>query len=152
VRYERGSDSPEGFYRDSFDLHTLKRELLDPLSPDGSGTYRTACFDHVNDRRVESEVNVVRPPAVLLFDGVFLHRPELCGYWDYSIFLDVDPAESVRRCVARSGRHDLSLDPADPVHRRYVQGQALYLAECHPQECATLVVDNGDVDAPFIAA
>ena len=152
VRHARGRDSPEGFYRDSFDLETLMRELLDPLSPGGSGTYRTAVFDHVSDRPVASEPGVVLPPAVLLFDGIFLHRPELRGYWDYSIFLDVDSDESVRRCVARSGRSDVSLDPADPVHRRYVQGQALYLAECRPMECAAIVVDNRDVAAPFIAA
>jgi uridine kinase len=28
--------------------------------------------------------------AILLFDGIFLHRPELRPYWDFSIFLAVN--------------------------------------------------------------
>jgi uridine kinase len=36
IRYRLGRDSPEGFYRDSYDLDALQRELLDPLSPGGS--------------------------------------------------------------------------------------------------------------------
>src|SRR4051812_12414581 len=34
-RYQRGEDSPEGCYDDSFDFAALQRVLLDPLGPDG---------------------------------------------------------------------------------------------------------------------
>jgi hypothetical protein len=34
------------------------------------------------------------PEAVVLFDGIFLHRPELVDAWDLSVFLlrEVNPA------------------------------------------------------------
>ncbi len=32
IRYRLGADSPEGYYRDSFDYETLKAVLLDPLA------------------------------------------------------------------------------------------------------------------------
>ena len=34
-RYRLGADSPEGYYRDSFDYETLKAVLLDPLGARG---------------------------------------------------------------------------------------------------------------------
>lgn len=51
VRYRHGRHCPEGFYRDSYDYATLKRVLLDPLSPSGSGRYVPAMFEHASDSR-----------------------------------------------------------------------------------------------------
>lgn len=52
IRYRKGRYSPEGFYHDSYDYEALKRLLLDPLAPAGSGVYTTAVFNHVMDRPV----------------------------------------------------------------------------------------------------
>jgi pantothenate kinase len=41
-RYARGSDCPEGYYHDSFDLDGLVEMLLRPLGPGGTGHYQTA--------------------------------------------------------------------------------------------------------------
>jgi hypothetical protein len=38
---------------------------------------------------------------VLLFDGVFLMRPELRAYWDLTIYLDISADESLRRALTR---------------------------------------------------
>src|SRR5688572_3178413 len=76
VRYARGPDSPEGYFLDSFDYAAVKRELLEPLGPKGSGRFRVAVFDYRTDRAVDSSPRVAGRDAVLLFDGVFLARPE----------------------------------------------------------------------------
>ncbi|HEY9010107.1 MAG TPA: uridine kinase, partial [Devosia sp.] len=101
VRYAKGKDSPEGFYRDSFDLAAFRRELLDPLGPGGSGRHRRVHFDHRTDSAVASPIEHADRSAVLLVDGIFLHRPELRSCWDLSIFLDVPFAESYRRMAVR---------------------------------------------------
>jgi hypothetical protein len=36
-----------------------------------------------------------------------------------------------------------------PVHR-YLEGQNLYFRECRPWALATIVVDNDDLEAPFV--
>jgi uridine kinase len=151
IRYAKGKDSPQGYFEDSFNYDLLTEYLLDPLSPGGSMKYRTEAFDYRIDEPVDSPICVAQVPALLLFDGIFLHRPELIGYWDYSVFLHVSPRESVRRCIARAGAEGPSTDPDDPVHRRYVVGQKKYLDACNPMAHATLVVDNDDFDAPYIA-
>jgi uridine kinase len=89
------------------------------------------------------------PDCILVFDGIFLHRPELRNYWDFSIFLSVDFSVSVGRCATR--------DNTSPVveaaaNRRYVEGQRLYLRECEPSRHATLTIDNNDLAQPRIIA
>ncbi len=48
-RYQRGTDSPEGYYEDAFDYDSLKKDLLAPLGPLGSRKYRHAVFDVSTD-------------------------------------------------------------------------------------------------------
>jgi uridine kinase len=85
--------------------------------------------------------------SILVFDGIFLHRPELRDYWDVSIFLEVAFAASVARCAQREGS---SPDPEAAANRRYVEGQMLYLRTCDPRARASLTIDNNDLLAPFI--
>lgn len=139
VRYRRGRECPVGFYRDSYDYATLARVLLDPLSPGGSGRFRREVFDVEADRAVDAPEEQAEPGAILLFDGIFLHRPELRRYWDFSVFLRVDWARNHRlRGQAGAGQE------------RYSEGQALYFRDCRPWDQASLIIDNHDLAAPFI--
>lgn len=147
VRYRRGRHCPEGFFLDSFDYPLLHRVLLGPLSPGGDARYRAAAFDHRTDSAVRSPPRLAPPGAALVFDGIFLHRPELRDRWDYSVFLRVRFAVSVARCAERDGGDP---DPDAAPNRRYVEGQRLYLSRCDPQRQATVVIDNTDLAAPFM--
>lgn len=149
VRHRRGRESPEGYYLDSFDHAALLESLLCPLGPGGDRRIRRAVFDHRSDSSVDAPLENAEVDAVLLFDGVFLHRPELRAYWDFSVFLRVEFSASLPRAEAR--------EPAaarDEIRRiyatRYVPGQRLYLAEVQPEAQASLVVDNNDLARPRI--
>ncbi len=147
VRYRLGRGSPEGFYRDSYDYKMFKRVLLDPLSPGGSGRYRTAIHDVETEMPVSVPEEQAEVGAVLLLDGIFLHRPELRDYWDASVWLEVPFSVSVPRMAERDAD---SPDPDAPEHRRYVEGQKLYLDESMPKRHATFGINNSDLNAPFI--
>ncbi|MDP9763091.1 uridine kinase [Deinococcus enclensis] len=148
-RYRVGRDSPEGFYRDSYDHAALRRVLLDPLGPGGSGRYQTAVFDV--DRDVPVQVPERQAPAgsVLIVDGLFLHRPELRGAWDDSVFLRVPFEVSVPRGAARGPGYG-SPDPEAPSNRRYIGGNRLYFREADPERQAGVIVDNADLTRPVI--
>jgi uridine kinase len=118
-RYRRGRCSPEGYFEDSYDYAALRRVLLDPLGPNGTGRYRAAIFDHAVDMPLSSPEREVLPGSILVFDGIFLHRQELRNCWDISIFLEVAFDVSVARCARRDGT---SPDPAAAANRRYVEG------------------------------
>lgn len=148
-RYRRGRDSPEGFYRDSFDLRRVCSDLLDPLSPGGGGRFRRAVWDLARDVPQLRPVEQAEPGDILVLDGVFLHRPQLRSYWDYSVFLEVAFEVSVPRMARRDGG---SPDLQAASNRRYVEGQRLYLAECAPRHRASVVIDHNDVLAPVVIA
>lgn len=151
VRYGRGRASPEGFYRDSYDYVGLRRALLDPLGPGGSLRYQTAMFDVDEDQPILREEQIARPGSVLIVDGLFLHRPELRDVWDDSIFLRVAFAVSVPRGAAR-GPGFGSPDPHSESNRRYIGGNRLYFQEANPENWAGVVLDNNNLDAPFIVS
>jgi uridine kinase len=151
-RYRLGAQSPEGYYRDSFDDDALRRELLAPLGADGNRFYRTTVFDFRTDTAVEAPRRRGAEDAVLLFDGVFLLRPELRSCWDLCIFVRVRPEEALRRALVRD--RDL-FGSAEEVERRYraryLPGQQLYLAEALPLAHADFVVDNDDPEHPRLS-
>ncbi|AEE45245.1 uridine kinase [Cellulomonas fimi] len=146
-RYARGRSSPEGFYLDSYDLDALRRELLEPFAAGGSRRYRTAVRDVATDRVLDGAPATAPDDAVLLVDGIFLHRPELAPWWDVSVFLDVPFAVTYARMAVRDG---CPADPEDPANTRYREGQRRYLRSVDPARRATVVVDNADPAAPVL--
>jgi uridine kinase len=145
LRYRQGRDSPDGFFEDSYDYPALLRCLLDPLSEGGDGRFRRAAFDHRRDEPVAAPLEAAPAGAILVLDGLFLHRRELREVWDFSVFLQVDFATSYARMARRDG---CPADPDAPTNRRYRDGQLRYLRECRPAEHASAVVDNTDVEHP----
>ncbi|MDF2576420.1 MAG: tmk 1 [Agromyces sp.] len=150
-RYLRGRNSPEGFYRDSFDYATFRRVLIDPFR-DGAQTagttgFQLAAFDVVRDAPVESQWVTAPLDAVLVVDGIFLHRPELRDLWDWSIWLDVPVDMTFARMALRDGSDP---DPEAPSNARYRQGQEIYRREARPREAASVIVDNADLAHPRI--
>lgn len=149
VRYRLGHTSHEGFFLDSYNCSALKEALLDPLSPSGSGKYRTATFDLDADIPISMAEAQAPSEAILVLDGIFLHRPELRTYWDFSVFLDVAFSISIPRGAQRGPGYG-SPDPLAIENRRYVEGQKLYLQTCEPKQWATLIINNDDLTMPFV--
>lgn len=145
LRYRRGKDSPEGFFRDSYDYDALRTSLLYPARI--GKPFRTAVFDVRANRKATVNPLTVPLPALLLFDGIFLNRPELRDEWDLSVFLDVPFAVSYARMAKRDG---CDPDPDAESNRRYHDGQQLYFRECRPREVADVVIDYADVEMPAI--
>lgn len=100
VRYRLGRSSADGYFRDSFNYAALTSLLLGPLGADGSLRFRPAVFDCRANAEVAAPFETAARNAVLLFDGVFLLRPELRSHWDFSVFLDA-PFEVTIACAAR---------------------------------------------------
>ena len=151
LRIARGPDSPEGYYHDSFDYPALRTALLNPLGPVGSREFRRRVFDFRTDEPVASPPERAAADSVLIFDGVFLLRPELVDAWDFSVFVSVPFDETQRRAAARDaalfGGEEATLRR---YAARYVPGQRLYFGLAHPEEKADVVVDNADPTRPTI--
>jgi len=151
ARYQRGVDSAEGYFLDSFDYPTLRSELLDPLGPGGARLFRPAVFDHRNDRPVDVPHQRAGVDAILLFDGVFLQRSELGDAWDFRIWVEAPFDVTVPRAVRRdAGGQDQGAALRAKYQRRYMPGQIMYLDQYCPRNAANIVVDNADFDNPAL--
>lgn len=147
LRYRQGRGSSRGFYEDSFDYDSLTRLLLDPFGAAGDGRFVRAIFDVDKDLPIDPVFEQAGPRAILLFDGIFLYRPELRDLWTFSVFLDVDFAISVARMGLRDGT---APEASAQRNKRYVTGQKIYLTQSSPTRHATMVIDNNDLEHPRI--
>lgn len=152
VRSRRGKLSPEGYYEDSFNYQALKELLLDPLSSNGSRHYQVKMFNFRADTAVAAQTQTASSNDILIFEGVFLQRPELVDYWDLTIFVDISFETALTRALVR----DLPLFGSPDVIRerylkRYIPGQQIYFERCAPKEKANIVVDNRNPDVPIIS-
>lgn len=134
VRLERGRQDPDSLLEDWLDSSALRREVLDPLAPDGSGRYLPSLWDSARDRATRAPYVVAPPGAVLLLDGAFLLGRELA--FDVSVHLSMSVAALARRT------------PADdawtlPAYERYA-------AEIGPVQRADLVVRVDDPLRPAL--
>ena len=150
-RYRHGSDAPEGYYADAFDYVALCSVLLQPLGPDGNRRYKRAVFDFRTDTPIIVPEEEAADGAVLLFDGIFLQRPEIAAFWDYRMFVDVPMAIALQRALLR----DLPLfGSAEAIaaryHQRYFPAQQLYFQDAQPQQTADVIIENSDPLHPSV--
>lgn len=144
VRYARGRTSPEGFVADTYDYERFVDDVLEPLSGEGCGRYRAKSYDLASETPLSPPWQVAPDAAVIVVDGMFLHRDRLRNalgrkIWDLSVWLDVPVEDAVRRLAERYGSPS---EVGDPRIARYVEGQRLYIERYHPAERADLVIDN----------
>lgn len=69
VRYQKGRDSAEGFYEDSFQYSTLKKSLLNPLGANGNRRYKSRVFDLTADQPVAQPEEVAPFTALTRITG-----------------------------------------------------------------------------------
>ena len=151
-RYSRGPSSPEGCYFDSHDHEAIRQKLLEPLGPNGNRRFWPAVYHRETDTAVRSASSTAPADAVLLFDGVFLLRPEIVKHWDLSIFMTASFDRALERARSRgTALAGLAADTAEIEHawrNRYRPSQELYALEANPTEHANIIVDNEDVERP----
>jgi uridine kinase len=120
-RYRLGEYSPEGYYRDAFNIPAIGEFL--------SGE------------------------AAVVFEGMFLFRPELNPHWDFRLLLDIDAATSISRAVARDSG---VLGPEEVVRRkyelRYEPAWQLYVSLDRPEQHANIIIGNTDFSRPRIVS
>ncbi len=134
----------EGFYRGSYRYDAFRASVVEPLR--AGRPILPAIWDVDADEPAAAAPVDVPEDGVVVVEGIFLHRPELVGCWDATVWVEAPFAVSVPRGNARFP--GLPPDPDAPENARYVGGQRLYLAEADPSRRATWVFDNADLARP----
>ncbi|MCU1557337.1 MAG: uridine kinase [Microbacteriaceae bacterium] len=118
--------SPRTYYADAFDYSVFRRILIDPFRASGSTGFVLAAYDSRRETAIQPRWMSAGADAILIVDGVFLNRPELSGFWNYSVFVEVPVEESSVETSA----------------------DALYVAEVRPRSTASAIIDNSDDEHP----
>jgi uridine kinase len=147
-RYPRGEYSAEGCYYDTHDYDALNRVLLDPLGPNGDRRFQHTVYDHTADTVLSPPVSTAPADAILLFDGVFLMRPELIDRWDLRIFVSIALEKTVDRAVIRERQMSSQVDVERRWRERYIPSQQLYFGTVRPTEHADIIVHNDEPQQP----
>ncbi len=148
-RYRRGEFSAQGCYVDTHDHGTLKRVLLDPLGPGGDRRFRHTVYDHATDAVLSPPLTTAPADAVLVFDGVFLLRPELLDRWELRVLVSAALDRTVECAVVRESPVSSRADVERRWRERYLPAQRLYFATARPAEHAHVVVHNDDPRQPI---
>jgi len=148
-RYRRGEYSAESCYFDAHDYDALNRVLLDPLGPGGDRRCQHAVYDHTTDSALSPAVTTAPDDAVLVFDGVFLMRPELIDRWDLRIFVSTAFEKTLDRAVIREWRVLSAAEVERRWRERYVPSQQFYFATVRPTDHANFIVHNDEPQHPI---
>jgi len=135
VRLERGRDDPDAYYEDWIDTGALRREVLEPAGPQGSGELLPTLWDAERDRATRADYVPLAERTVVLVDGWFLLRDH--PPFDLTVHVSVSPAARRRQVAAEDAARML------PAFERYD-------AEVAPATIADVVVRADDARHPAV--
>jgi hypothetical protein len=134
VRLEHGRTDPDAYLDDRLDLSALRRELLDPWGPGGSGRYLPTFWDATRDRATRAAYETAPDGGVLLCDGALLLGWDLP--FDLAVHVRLSPA-ALRRRTPDDDHWTL------PAFERYAREHA-------PESVADVVVRWDDPRHPAV--
>ena len=134
VRLESGRANPDSFYAGWLDEAALRREVLDPAGPGGSGRVVTRLWNATADRATREPYTELPPAAVVLVSGPLLLGAGLP--FDVTVHLSVSAAALDRR--------------TDPDQRWTLPAYVRYGDEVDPAAFADVVVRCDDPRHPAL--
>jgi hypothetical protein len=134
VRLEFGRTNPDAYYEGWVDEPGLRREVLDPAGPGGSGRLLPSLWDPRADRASRTRYVELPPGGVVLVSGSLLLGGGLP--FDVAVHLALSPAALARR--------------TDPELRWTLPAFARYAEEVAPASFADVVVRADDPRHPAV--
>lgn len=117
LRYEFGRTNPDSFYTGWLDTAALRREVLDPAGPGGSGRILPSLWDPRADRATRAAYQALAPTAVILVSGPLLLGAGLP--FDLTVHLALSPAargrvtpDTMQWTLPAYDRYDSEVGPA----------------------------------------
>ncbi|MEC3978358.1 uridine kinase [Amycolatopsis sp. H20-H5] len=134
LRFEHGKENPDSRYYDWLDTGALRREVLEPLTDEGTGEVLPALWDTVRDRATRRDRVKLADGGVVVVDGELLLGAGLA--FDVTVHLWLSPAALRRRLPPEAAW-------AAPAYERYEE-------ETGPSGFADVVVRVDDPKHPAL--
>ena len=135
LRFERGRTDPDAFYDGRLDEAALRRELLDPLGPGGSGLFLPTLWDPETDRATRAQYESAPAASVLILDGTLLLGRGLP--FDLTVHLRLSAGARERR--------------VSPAERWALPAYGRYEREANPEQTADVLIRLDDPRHPALS-
>jgi len=151
IRYREGRSSPEGYFRNAYNIEGIIKNVLEPLMDNEVFKYKEKIHDVESDKVLNSPWNTIGLETIILVEGSFSLRKELRSYFDCKIYLDVDLKTSENRGSLR----DASLFGTEKearrlIKERYHEAHKIHLQENEPSKHCNFLINNENPEHPKI--
>ncbi|MCB0744834.1 MAG: hypothetical protein H6613_08050 [Ignavibacteriales bacterium] len=151
IRRRQGQYSPKGYFEDSYDYHSIKKYIIDPLGPNGNLEYKESVYNFKINSPTNSEFKKVKRNSILIFDGIFLFNSHLFSYWDYKIYIDASFDNTMQRAIARDSELFGGENEVIKLYKkRYIPGHEMYLSIYNPISISDISINNNDFQNPIV--
>ena len=129
----------ENYYDVQFRYDYLKDTVLTPMRQGKRGGTDVEIYNHKTDGYDLRKVNLA--PDIAILEGVFIHRPELEGFLDLSIFMAIDRKTQIERAFIRGNNGPNEEAIRWKYKNKYFPAEDRYLNECNPAKKADIIFD-----------
>lgn len=149
IRYARDLPEPRQYYERSINFERLANEVLRPIKEYGQLKTTLTHLDLLSDTwSLQRDYNV-NSDTIVLVEGVFLFRPEICSFVDFFIYLHVTEDVVIQRARLR----DLPTQGEEVMrkyHSKYLPAQREYIQNVRPDRFSDVVIDNSNWENPKV--
>lgn len=121
--------SPGEGYERYFDWERLRDEVLVPLASGRDARYRR--YDRPSGRIAPDERHPVTAAGYVVVEGMFSVRPELAGFYDFTVYVDTPLELCLKRLIARGHDRGAVHGPGD-WNERWQESDRFYQAATEP--------------------
>lgn len=151
VRYSGYSESYEQHYYNNFDYKKFQNDVLEQAQKNGKLEFNDYVLDIAKDQYTKRLDISLENEGILIVEGIFIFKDEFKKYFDYSIILTIDGSEQLKRASQRDLLKSGNLEAVlNKYTGRYLPAYALYEKINQPYEFVDLVIDNTNIEIPYI--
>lgn len=137
--------------RRTINFDKMRKDFLIPLKQQPE-SISIDVVDYDTKEHVQKRVEL-HYPLIVIIESIYLFQKSLIEFFDYTIFLNITPEESLKR--AQSRPRDLELyGSLEGIEKKYTTknypGYELFDQQENPKQYANVVIDNNDWKRPIL--
>ncbi len=146
IRESGDLEAFEMHYYHNYDFEKLGK-ILKQIQASSHFEYDDFILDVEKDTFTKKLKFEAESNTVIIVEGKFLLKNSLKSYFDYSIRLKIDSIHQIERALKKYGKKEETLDYFRDV---FIPANDLYETINKPDEFASLIIDNNDIENPKI--
>jgi uridine kinase len=139
------------FFDGYFDIDRLERRVLRPLREKGVLDAELTVLDFSSDEYTRTLRFQAHARSIVIVEGVFLLRPEIRRWLDFSVYVSVQPGVAYSRAISRKLGVEAFTRTSAKFFDRYLLASLGYNSDTSPWAIADALVDNDDLANPKLS-